>query len=263
MFNPALMSCGNTSKGKFYMKKLKLATALFVCAGGFGLAMDVPASAVETGNEKVAAKAKKEEMKDAKERVDKASEALREIMGDADKAIPKDLMEKAQAVVVFPGSTKAAFIFGGKSGGGLVVRRTENGWTAPAFLNMGGACFGAQIGVNKTDYIMLVMNEQGLNNLLADKFEIGGEAGVAAGPVGRTAAASTSATLDAAILTYSRSRGAFAGVSLKGTVISQDETMNQSIYGKSAKEILFTPVRAVEAPADLQKFPATVENYGR
>ena len=245
------------------MKKLKLATAFFVCAGVFGITLDLPAYAKTSDEKKAKINKKSDEMKDAKERVQKASETLSEIMGDADKAIPKELMEKAQAVVVFPGSTKAAFIFGGRGGGGLVVRRTASGWTAPAFLNMGGASFGPQIGVNKTDYIMLIMNEQGLNNLLVDKFEIGGEGGIAAGPVGRTAAASTNATLDAAILTYSRSRGAFAGVSLKGTVISQDETLNQAIYGKSAKEILFTPVRAVEAPEELRRFPATVENYGR
>lgn len=246
------------------MKKLKLATALFVAAGVFGVATEVPVYANTNDAKKASKKDKKsDELKDAKERVQKASDTLTEIMGDADKSIPRELIEKAQAVVVFPGSTKAAFIFGGRGGSGLVVRRTASGWTAPAFLNMGGASFGPQIGVSKNDYIMLIMNEKGINDLLVDKFEIGGEGSVAAGPVGRTAAASTSATLGASILTYSRSRGAFAGVSLKGTVISQDETMNQSIYGKSAKEILFTPVRAQDAPSELQKFPATVENYGR
>lgn len=255
----------NEQREGYTMSKLKLATAFFVAAGVFGVATEIPAYAAANNDAKKTSKKdkKSDELKDAKERVQKASETLSEIMGDADKAIPRDLMEKAQAVVVFPGSTKAAFIFGGKGGSGLVVRRTASGWTAPAFLNMGGASFGPQIGVSKTDYIMLIMNEQGLNDLLVDKFEIGGEGSVAAGPVGRTAAASTNATLGAGILTYSRSRGAFAGVSLKGTVISQDETMNQAIYGKSAKEILFTPVRAQEAPTELQKFPATVENYGR
>jgi len=204
------------------------------------------------------------EMKGAQERVDKATVVMNEIMGAEDRAIPRDLLRKANAIVVFPGSLKFGFIVGGQGGKGVVVRRLANGWSAPAFLNMGGASIGAQIGGQSTDYILLIMNEKGLKGLMEDKFEVGGEGSVAAGPVGRTAAASTNATLDAEILTYSRSKGLFAGVSLKGTVISPDEDMNQAIYKKSGRQLLIdTPMMWTAAPKDLQKFPQTVGTYSR
>ncbi len=203
----------------------------------------------------------KKDLKEGKKRVDSASEVVREIMADADKAIPKELMEKAKAVIVFPGVLKAAFIIGGRGGEGVAVRRTANGWSAPAFLNMGGGSIGFQIGGEKIDYILLVMNDGGLEGLLEDKFEFGGEASVAAGPVGRTAAASTNATLDAQILTYSRSQGAFAGVSIKGAVIKPSD-LNQDIYKKSAKDLLITDSTPwTAAPKNLQKFPQTIATY--
>ncbi len=146
----------------------------------------------------------------------------------------------------------------------MAVRKTKNGWSAPAFLNVGGGSLGFQIGGEKIDYVLVVLNDGGLKGLLEDKFEFGGEASVAAGPVGRTAAATTNATLDAGILTYSRSQGAFAGVSLKGAVISQDEDMNQAIYKKSARELLFDPVTPwTAAPKSLQKFPKTVAMFAK
>jgi SH3 domain-containing YSC84-like protein 1 len=199
------------------------------------------------------------ELKAAVNRVDKAAEVVEEVMKVSEAAIPSDLMDKAKAIVVFPGTLKGAFIVGGQSGKGVVVRRLSKGWSAPAFINMAGGSFGAQIGGQKTDYILMIMNEKGLKNLLADKFELGGEGSVAAGPVGRTAAASTNATMDAEILTYSRSKGLFAGVSLKGVIISQDQDMNQAVYQKSAKQILGEPpVPAAEAPASLQKLAETL-----
>ena len=134
-----------------------------------------------------AQKINKKELKNAQKRVDSASEVMREIMKAEDKAIPKEILQNASAVVVFPGVVKGAFIIGGQGGKGVVVRKIGNSWSAPAFLNIGGASFGAQIGGEKIDYVMVVMNEGGLEGLLADKFEMGGEASVAAGPVGRTA----------------------------------------------------------------------------
>ena len=120
---------------------------------------------------------------------------------------------------------------------------------------MGGGSIGPQIGGQKTDYVLVIMNDKGLSNLLQDKFELGGEGSISAGPVGRTAAASTNATMDAEILTYSRSKGLFAGVSLKGVVISQDEDMNHAVYEKSAAQILGNPpVLASEAPASCGSF---------
>jgi lipid-binding SYLF domain-containing protein len=201
---------------------------------------------------------------EARKRADSASKVMIQIMGDRDKSIPQDLLRKASAVVVFPGMLKGAFIVGGQGGKGLVVRRTKNGWSAPAFLKLGGGSFGAQIGGQKIDYIMLIMNDGGLKGLFEDKFEIGAEASVAAGPVGRNAAASTNTTLDAQILTYSRSKGAFAGVSLKGAVITQDDELNRGLYGKSAKELLIENVTpSTDAPEDLQGFPKIVERFSK
>ncbi len=119
------------------------------------------------------------------------------------------MLDKAEAIAVFPGVVKAAFIVGGTGGQGVISRRVAGGWSAPAFFNLGGGSFGVQIGAEKTDYVMLIMNDDGLKGLLEDKFEIGGEASIAAGPVGRTASASSNVTLDAGILSYSRSKGVF------------------------------------------------------
>ena len=207
-------------------------------------------------------KNKGKELRAAVDRVDKASDVINEVMKVAEKSIPRDLLQKAKAIVVFPGALKAAFIIGGQGGNGVAIRRTDKGWSAPAFLNMAGGSIGAQIGGQKTDYVLLIMNDKGLSNLLQDKFEIGGEGSVSAGPVGRTAAASTNVTLDAEILSYSRSKGLFAGLALKGVVISQDQDMNQAVYEKSAAQILGSkPVPASEAPEQLRKFSETVADY--
>jgi lipid-binding SYLF domain-containing protein len=201
---------------------------------------------------------------EGRKRADSASKVIIQIMSDGDKSIPRELLQKASAVVVFPGVLKGAFVVGGQGGKGVVVRRTKDGWSAPAFLKMAGGSFGAQIGGSKIDYIMVIMNDGGLKGLLQDKFELGAEAGVSAGPVGRNAAASTNATFDAQILTYSRSKGAFIGVSLKGAVISQDDELNRGIYGKSAKELLLdNPTSFNDAPEDLQGFPKIVERFSK
>ena len=202
------------------------------------------------------------ELRTAVERVDKASVVMNEIMAISDKSIPGDLLDKTKAIVVFPGALKAAFIFGGQGGVGVVIRRTDKGWSAPAFLNMGGASFGAQIGGQKTDYILLIMNDKGLQGLMQDKFEIGGEGSVAAGPVGRSASATTNVTLDAEILSYSRTKGLFAGVALKGVYIASDNDMNNAVYGKTAKDILGNPpMESSAAPGALQRLAQTVKKY--
>src|SRR5215212_9759626 len=176
--------------------------------------------------------------KDAARHAGEAAETFTEIMNVKDKAIPQELLDTAEAIAVFPGVIKAAFVIGGRGGQGVISRRIKGGWTAPAFFNLGGGSFGAQIGAQKTDYVLLIMNESGLNGLLKDKFELGGEAGIAAGPVGREAAASTNPRLEAGILSYSRSKGAFIGAALKGAVISPDNDLNEAIYGKKADEVL-------------------------
>lgn len=204
------------------------------------------------------------DLRQAVDRVNKASVALTQIMSIRDRSIPRDLLDKAKAVVVFPGAIKGAFIIGGQGGKGVAVRRAGRGWSAPAFLNMAGGSIGLQIGGSKTDYILLIMNDKGMKGLMEDKFELGGEGSVAAGPIGRTAAASTNATLDAEILTYSRSKGLFAGVALKGVVINSDRDLNEAIYQKTAKQILGSPpVPASAAPAALRRFGQTVTAYAR
>jgi lipid-binding SYLF domain-containing protein len=179
--------------------------------------------------------------RDASRHAGEAAEAFTEIMNVKDKAIPKELLDQAEAIAVFPNVIKAAFVFGGRGGQGVISRRVKGGWTAPAFFNLGGGSFGAQIGASKTDYVLLIMNESGLNGLLKDKFELGGEVGIAAGPVGREAAASTNPRLDAGIISYSRSKGAFIGAALKGAVITPDNDLNEAIYGKKADELLKAP----------------------
>ena len=212
----------------------------------------------------VAQKDKGKDLKKAVDQVNKASQVINEIMGIKDTSIPKDLLARAKAVVVFPAVVKGAFIVGAQGGRGVAVRRVGKGWTAPAFLNMGGGSVGFQIGGSKTDYVLLIMNDRGMKGLMEDKFELGGEGSVAAGPVGRTAAASTNATFDAEIYTYSRSKGLFAGISLKGVVISSDKDLNDAIYQKTAKQILGEPpVLASAAPGALQKFGETVATYAR
>lgn len=204
------------------------------------------------------------QLKEAKKRSEKAAETIHEIMRIAEKSIPQDLLAKAKAVVVFPGSLKLSFIVGGQGGSGVAISRLAKGWSAPAFLNMGGGSIGPQIGGQSTDYVLLIMNDEGLKKLLQDKFEIGGEGSVAAGPVGRTAAASTNARMDAEILTYSRSKGLFAGVALKGIVITQDESLNRALYDKSAKQILVdNPVLWSDAPEAVRAFPIMVNRYAR
>lgn len=206
--------------------------------------------------------AKKSRLQDATRHSTDAAKVFTDIMNVRERAIPKELLDKAEAIAVFPGVIKAAFIFGGKGGQGVVSKRTPKGWTAPAFFNLSGGSFGAQIGATKTDYVLLIMNEKGLKGLLEDKFEIGGEVGVAAGPVGREAAASTNLTLDAGILSYSRSKGAFIGAALKGAVISPDNDLNEAVYDMKAKDVLTNGAMTLsQMPAGVRIFPRTLARY--
>src|SRR5690242_12714729 len=206
--------------------------------------------------------AQKSRTQDAARHSSEAAEVFTDIMNVKDQAIPKELLDKAEAIAVFPGVVKAAFIIGGKGGQGVISRRVKGGWSAPAFFNLNGGSFGAQIGATKTDYVFLIMNEDGLNGLLKDKFELGGEAGVAAGPVGREAAASTNPRLSAGILSYSRSKGAFIGAALKGAYISPDNDLNEAIYGKKADEVLNAkPMTFAQMPPSVRIFPRTLVRY--
>ena len=200
--------------------------------------------------------------KDAARHAGEAAETFTEIMNVKDKAIPKELLDTAEAIAVFPGVIKAAFLVGGRGGQGVISRRVKGGWSAPAFFNLGGGSFGPQIGAQRTDYVLLIMNPSGLDGLLKDKFELGGEASIAAGPVGREAAASTNPRLDAGILSYSRSKGAFIGAALKGAVITPDNDLNEAIYGKKANEVLQgAPMTFEQMPPSVRIFPRTLVRY--
>ncbi|MGC4048471.1 MAG: lipid-binding SYLF domain-containing protein [Paludibaculum sp.] len=170
----------------------------------------------------------------AVQRLDESAVVLSEIMGTPDKGIPQDLMEKAHCVVVVPGLKKGAFIVGGKYGKGFLSCRNVGrvGWSAPAAIRVEGGSVGFQIGGSETDVVMLVMNESGSKKLLNSQFTLGGEGSVAAGPVGRTATAETDAFMRAEVLSWSRSRGVFAGISLQGATLRQDMEENETLYGK-------------------------------
>lgn len=199
---------------------------------------------------------------DATRHASDAADVFTKVMGVKEKAIPKQFLDKAEAIAVFPGVVKIAFGFGGKGGQGVLSRRIKGGWSQPVFFNIGGGSIGAQIGASKTDYVLLIMNDDGLNSLMKDKFELGGEIGVAAGPVGREAAASTDARLTAGILSYSRSKGAFIGAAIKGAVISPDDDLNEAFYGSKAKELLTgKPMTLAEMPSAVKIFPRTLSRY--
>jgi len=187
--------------------------------------------------------------------------SIYEIMDTPDKGIPKDLLGKAECVAVFPSVIKAGFIVGGRGGRGVASCRTARGWSAPAFFNLGGASIGLQIGAQSTDFVMLFMNTEGLNSLLSDEFTVGGDASVAAGPVGRETGAATDAKFNAQILSYSRSKGLFAGLELKGVVIKPDKDEMSHVYGggATAREVLKD--NKVTAPAGVQVFPTTLGRY--
>ena len=204
----------------------------------------------------------KSRTRDAARHAGEASETFTEIMNVKDRAIPKEMLDAAEAIAVFPGVIKAAFLVGGRGGQGVISRRVKGGWSAPAFFNLSGGSFGPQIGAQKTDYVLLIMNQSGLDGLLKDKFELGGEASIAAGPVGREAAASTSPRLDAGILSYSRSKGAFIGAALKGAVITPDNDLNEAIYGKKADVLLKSePMTFAQMPPSVRIFPRTLVRY--
>jgi len=200
---------------------------------------------------------------DAAKEAQKASDVFTDIMNVREKAIPQSLLDKAEAIAVFPGVIKAGFIVGGRGGHGVISRRTRNGWSAPAFFHLGGGSVGLQIGASSTDFVLLFMNDSALGGLLKDKFEIGGESSAAAGPVGRSASATTDAQLKAQILSYSRSRGAFAGLEIKGVVISADNDDNVAVYGRKAVDVLAPgSVWTIgRMPAGVRIFPQTLARY--
>jgi lipid-binding SYLF domain-containing protein len=164
-------------------------------------------------------------------RTNKAAQVFQEIMNTPDQGIPTGLLRSAKCIAIIPGDKKFAFIFGGSYGRGLATCRTGHGWSAPMFVAIDGGSVGYQIGGSSTDIVMLFMNDHALGSLLSDKFKLGADASVAAGPVGRNAAAATDLKLNAEILSYSRAKGVFAGVSLDGAVMQADKSGDEAMYG--------------------------------
>jgi lipid-binding SYLF domain-containing protein len=199
---------------------------------------------------------------DAVERISDAKTVFTEIMASADKGIPRDLLEKAHCLVIVPSVKRAGFIVGGQYGVGVATCRRQQapGWTGPSTVKVEGGSFGLQIGGGETDVVMMVMNESGANKLMKSEFTLGGEGAVMAGPVGRSASAETDAYLRAEILSYSRSRGLFAGVALKGSTLRSDDSDNAKLYGKEVKHEDILRGR-VPAPAVAKPLIDTLSTY--
>jgi SH3 domain-containing YSC84-like protein 1 len=188
---------------------------------------------------------------DTRERLDNAAEVVHDLLNIPDKGVPADLFEKAECVIVVPSMKKAAFGVGGEYGRGFAACRAGGGWSAPAGIRIEGGSFGFQIGGSATDVVMLVMNRKGMEKLLSSKFTLGGDASVAAGPLGRSAEAKTDALMTAEILGYSRSRGIFAGISLEGSTLRADADANDAMFGRnvSNREVLGGGVKPPESAA--------------
>jgi len=170
---------------------------------------------------------------DSVARLQSSVDVLHAVMATPDKGIPEEVLNGAKCILVVPNLIKGGFIFGGKHGRGVASCRTSEGWSAPAFVSVGGGSWGLQIGVEGVDLVMLVMNDQGFQHLLSSKFELTGEGSVAAGPVGRHASAGTDWKMNTEMLTYSRAKGVFGGLTLEGAVVEQDNDSTHAIYGKS------------------------------
>jgi len=204
--------------------------------------------------------AKKES--DEAKRIADATLAFSEIMGAGDKAIPTAILEKAEGIAVFPSTIKAGLLVGGQHGRGILSARSQNGtWSAPAFLTLDGGSIGLQIGAQATDLVLVIMNKRGLENLVKNQFKVGADASVAAGPVGRDAQAATDIQMRAQILSYSRARGVFAGVTLNGSTIREDKDANGRFYGKpyETKQIVFE--RLGGAPEPVAAWRETLTKY--
>jgi lipid-binding SYLF domain-containing protein len=191
------------------------------------------------------------------DRLDASAETLADMMHASDKGIPQALLDKARCVVVIPGMKKAGFIFGAKYGQGFAAcrRKGGSGWSAPAAMRVEGGSVGFQIGASETDVVLLVMNDGGMKHLLSDKFTLGGDASAAAGPLGRDLTAQTDAMMNAEMLSYSRSRGLFAGISLEGATLRPDGDTNRELYGHDStnREILTGDFKTPKAAGQFER----------
>jgi len=206
--------------------------------------------------------ADKSEKNTAEERVQAAANVLNEIQAAPDKGIPEDVLASAECVAVVPSMLKAGFVFGGRYGRGVASCRTPKGWSAPTFFRIEGGSFGLQIGGEAVDLVMLVMNKAGMKNLMSSKFKLGADASVAAGPVGRHAAADTDWKLRAQVLSYSRTRGVFGGLELNGAVVTQDKNATRDFYGHMV--LSKTSLQGqIEAPKEAYPFLETLAKWAK
>ena len=193
---------------------------------------------------------------DATERLNNATSVMHEIMGMPDKGIPEEVLEHAKCVAVVPHMVKGGFVFGAEGGKGVATCRTASGWSAPAFITISGGSWGLQIGVEAVDVVMIFQNDKAMQRLLESNFQVGGDASAAAGPVGRHATAGTDWKMDTEILTYSRAKGAFAGLTLTGASLRQDSDSRHAMYGDVTTRALL--LGEVPVPAEAQPFLAEV-----
>jgi lipid-binding SYLF domain-containing protein len=195
-------------------------------------------------------------------RIEAAGNVLQEIQAAPDKGIPEEILGSAECVAVVPSMLKAGFVFGGRYGRGVASCRTPQGWSAPAFFTIGGGSFGLQIGGQAIDLVMLIMNKNGMNQLLSSKFKLGADASAAAGPVGRHTSADTDWKMRAEVLTYSRARGLFAGLELHGAVIKQDKSSTYEFYGHMVP--FKTALKGqIEAPKTAYPFLGTLAKFAQ
>ena len=202
-----------------------------------------------------------QDLKEGTEQSQKAATVFKEIMNIPDKSVPRKVLDGAECIGVFPDVIKAGFVIGGRGGRGVMsCRMPGGGWSSPAYFSMKGGSFGLQIGAQSTDFVLLFMNKNAVDSLLKSKFTLGGEASVAAGPVGREAGAETDASMSAQVLSYSRSKGVFGGLELKGTTITVEKGGMEDVYGKgtSASTVLHQPNE--KAPTPVQVYPAALNS---
>lgn len=232
-------------------RHLSLLTAAGMCVGS-AFADDTPkAENAQKGNHE----------SNEVERAVMAADVVHEMMTGEDQEIPEALMDRAQGIAVIPHVVKGAFVLGGQFGKGVVTQRTESGeWSRPAYVDLGGVSYGFQAGVEATDLVLVFIERDGLESLLDDALKFGANASVAAGPVGRSAEASTNLTLDSAIYAYSRSKGVFAGIALEGAVLSLDDSANEKVYGAGveARQVLN---ESGDVPPELEPFMSALRAH--
>jgi lipid-binding SYLF domain-containing protein len=200
---------------------------------------------------------------DEAKRVREAVTVFDEIMAAEDSAVPRQILANAQGIAIFPSTIKAGFVVGGMRGRGILSARGDSGWSSPAFLTLTGGSFGLQIGGQAADVILVIQNRRGLENLVSNQFKVGADAAVAAGPVGREAQAATDIQMRAQILSYSRSRGLFAGLTINGSTVRQDQDANQRFYGQrlDSKQIVFGGLAGMPEPVG--SWRAVLDKYAR